>query len=146
MVTLGQKTASEKLASFLLLIARHIDPTVPADAGTVAFDLPLTRGDIADFLGLTIQTVTGNLKLSAAGVIVVNNRHISVKSLARLTRCGAASPNADLAGGLTDRLSGVVVDSKRKDMLALKGYMSANHVEEARNMKPSASGFSTSAP
>ena len=62
MVTLGQKTASEKLASFLLLIARHIDPTVPADAGSVAFDLPLTRGDIADFLGLTIEPSAGNLR------------------------------------------------------------------------------------
>ena len=87
MVTLGQKTASEKLASFLMLIARNIDPTLPADRSSAAFDLPLTRGDIADFLGLTIETVSRQLtKLSADGVIAVNNRRISVKSLARLAR------------------------------------------------------------
>jgi CRP/FNR family transcriptional regulator len=54
MVTLGRKTASEKVASFLYLIATHLDP---ASGSRRAFDLPLTRADIADFLGLTIETV-----------------------------------------------------------------------------------------
>ncbi len=50
MVTLGRKTASEKIASFLLMIARHIDPMADPDRPSAAFDLPLTRADIADFL------------------------------------------------------------------------------------------------
>ena len=85
MVTLGRKTAAEKVASFLYLIATHVDPTVE-DAESAEFDLPLTRADIADFLGLTIETVSRQItKLRKAGVIEVeNNRHVSVPDLRRL--------------------------------------------------------------
>ncbi|MEK1867444.1 MAG: Crp/Fnr family transcriptional regulator, partial [Ensifer adhaerens] len=55
MLTLGRKTAQEKVASFLYIIATHIDP----ENGTSnVFDLPLSRADIADYLGLTIETVS----------------------------------------------------------------------------------------
>jgi len=88
MVTLGRKTAAEKVASFLYLIASHIDPTKDSVA---TFDLPLSRADIGDFLGLTIETVSRQMsKLKADGVIEIENyRHISVPDLARLRmRCG----------------------------------------------------------
>ncbi|MGB3338677.1 MAG: Crp/Fnr family transcriptional regulator [Devosia sp.] len=88
MVTLGRKTAAEKVASFLYLIASHIDPT--RDEVTT-FDLPLTRADIGDFLGLTIETVSRQMsKLKADGVIEIENfRHVSVPDVARLrVRCG----------------------------------------------------------
>lgn len=69
MVTLGRKSALEKVASFLHRIATHADP----DGGyvtTARFDLPLSRGDIADFLGLTIETVSRQLgKLKRIGVV-----------------------------------------------------------------------------
>jgi len=86
MVTLGRKTATEKVASFLLLIARNIDPAIAAGAKAVAFDLPLTRAEIADFLGLTIETISRQLtKLRADGVIrIENNRHVKVDNLDRL--------------------------------------------------------------
>lgn len=85
MVTLGRKSASEKVASFLLLIARNSNPGADLSAPAV-FDLPLTRADIADFLGLTIETVSRQLtKLRADRVIqIVNNRHVTVDNLARL--------------------------------------------------------------
>ena len=89
MVTLGRKSAAEKLASFLYLIATHIDPTDEDDKTT--FDLPLSRADIADFLGLTIETVSRQMtKLKADGVIeIVNYRHVTVPDLASLRlRCG----------------------------------------------------------
>jgi|SRR5215217_7608869 len=89
MVTLGRKTANEKVASFLYLIATHIDPTEEGALGT--FDLPLTRGDIADFLGLTIETVSRQIsKLKAERVIeIVNYRHVTIVDLAQLRlRCG----------------------------------------------------------
>lgn len=86
MLTLGRKTAAEKVASFLLLIANHIDPTLDEGEEKVTFDLPLTRADIADFLGLTIETVSRQFtKLRADGVISIeNNRHVTVARRERL--------------------------------------------------------------
>lgn len=87
MVTLGRKRAPEKVASFLYLIASHIDPT----GKVTAFDLPLSRSDIGDFLGLTIETVSRQMsKLKADGVVEIEGyRHVSVPDLARLRlRCG----------------------------------------------------------
>lgn len=84
MLTLGRKTASEKVASFLFLIATHVDPESETDSAS--FELPLTRSDIADFLGLTIETVSRQMtRLRKDGVIEIrNNRHLNVPDLARL--------------------------------------------------------------
>lgn len=81
MLTLGRKTASEKVASFLLLIATNVDPE--SESNSSEFELPLTRSDIADFLGLTIETVSRQLtRLRKDGVIVIhNNRHVIVPDL-----------------------------------------------------------------
>src|SRR5690606_36279780 len=87
MVTLGRKTAAEKVASFLYLIATHED----ANEERADFDLPLSRADIADFLGLTIETVSRQLsRLKADGAIgIASHRRITVPDLARLRlRCG----------------------------------------------------------
>lgn len=92
MVTLGRKSAAEKVASFLLLIARNIDPAADPDREVAEFELPLTRADIADYLGLTIETVSRQLtKLRADGVIDIrNNRHIIVPNLVRLEKRSGA--------------------------------------------------------
>ncbi|WP_027168934.1 Crp/Fnr family transcriptional regulator [Mesorhizobium sp. WSM3224] len=97
MVTLGRKTAIEKVASFLFLIARNIDPATDTSKGSVTFDLPLTRADIADFLGLTVETISRQLtKLRDDGVIrIANNRRVVVDSVSRLQRCS-------VSGELTD--------------------------------------------
>ncbi|MGV3576095.1 MAG: Crp/Fnr family transcriptional regulator [Devosia sp.] len=89
MVTLGRKTAAEKVASFLYLLATHIDPTEGTALAT--FDLPLSRADIADFLGLTIETVSRQLtKLKTEKVIEITNyRRVSISDLTHLRlRCG----------------------------------------------------------
>ena len=85
MLTLGRKTAGEKVASFLLLIATHAFPDNESDS--VTYDLPMSRTDIADFLGLTMETVSRQLtKLRADNVIrIVNNRHVIVPDLTRLS-------------------------------------------------------------
>lgn len=85
MLTLGRKTAGEKVASFVLLIATHAFPDNEDDS--IEFDLPMSRVDIADFLGLTMETVSRQLtKLRKDGVIhIVNNRHVTVPDLSRLS-------------------------------------------------------------
>lgn len=90
MVTLGRKTAAEKVASFLFLIATHLDPEAKGDSRR--FDLPLSRADIADFLGLTIETVSRQMsKLKSEGVIsIVANRHIEVPKFSKLKACCGA--------------------------------------------------------
>jgi len=55
MVLLGRKTAREKLASFLIMMSRRM-AGLGKRVDVVA--LPMTRLDIADYLGLTIETVS----------------------------------------------------------------------------------------
>lgn len=83
MLLLGRKTATERVASFLALIARRNRPVACAHAA-IAVDptisLPLTRAEIADYLGLTIETVSRQLgKLRAAGILEAGpNRTVAV--------------------------------------------------------------------
>jgi CRP/FNR family transcriptional regulator len=83
MLTLGRKTAREKVASFLYLIATHINPE---ETEVLHFELPLTRQDIGDFLGLTIETVSRQMtKLRQEKIIhVENNRTVTVHDLDKL--------------------------------------------------------------
>jgi CRP/FNR family transcriptional regulator len=67
MLLLGRKTALERIATFLLDLPSH-DPARAAAAGRV--HLPMTRSEIADYLGLTIETVSRVLtRLKTSGVI-----------------------------------------------------------------------------
>jgi CRP/FNR family transcriptional regulator len=54
--------------------------------GMLTVDLPLTREEMADYLGLTLETVSRQISaLKKDGVISVEgNRHISIPSLDRL--------------------------------------------------------------
>jgi CRP/FNR family transcriptional regulator len=85
MLTLGRKTARERVASFLNLIASHFD-TLNSDG--ICFDLPLTRQDMGDFLGLTIETVSRQMtRLRNDGIIkVAHSRCVTVPSRARLAK------------------------------------------------------------
>lgn len=73
MVLLARKSAEERVCSFLLLIARRTGAVV--DVAPV-IEIPMTRLDIADFLGLTIETVSRTItKLTARGLISPAGRH-----------------------------------------------------------------------
>ena len=64
---LGRKTAEEKLASFLLALSDR-DPMRPHAEGRLR--LPMSRTEIADYLGLTIETVSRVLgRFKASGLI-----------------------------------------------------------------------------
>ena len=65
-ILLGRKSAPEKVATFLLDIAGRMKSDT--------FDLPMSRLDIADYLGLTIETVSRTMaKLARDCVISMRN-------------------------------------------------------------------------
>ncbi len=73
MLLLGRKSARERVASFLIDLPGR-DPTRPTSGGVV--NLPMTRSEIADYLGLTIETVSRELtKLKTAGIVTPLNLH-----------------------------------------------------------------------
>jgi CRP/FNR family transcriptional regulator len=55
LLTTGQRSAAERVAAFLLAMSRRAKRN-GQDANVI--DLPMTRADIGDFLGLTIETVS----------------------------------------------------------------------------------------
>jgi CRP/FNR family transcriptional regulator, anaerobic regulatory protein len=79
LLTLGRKSAREKVASFLLSLAGR----APMKDGGADVALPLTRAEIAEYLGLTIETVSRQMtKLRMEGVIAFEDpRAIRVPSL-----------------------------------------------------------------
>jgi CRP/FNR family transcriptional regulator, nitrogen fixation regulation protein len=60
-VMLGRKSARERVAAFLMALAEGIDGQV---------ELPMTRQDMADYLGLTIETVSRMLTQLQGDAIV----------------------------------------------------------------------------
>ena len=75
------KSAQERVAGFLLEMANCIS------AGN-AVDLPMSRQDIADYLGLTIETVSRTLTSleCSAAIAVQTSRHIVLRNRSVLNR------------------------------------------------------------
>jgi CRP/FNR family transcriptional regulator len=78
MLLLGRKTAAERVASFLLLMADQ-----QGDGDVTEISVPMGRNDIADYLGLTVETVCRTLTqlkrkelidIPAHGRIVISDR------------------------------------------------------------------------
>ena len=68
MVLLGRKSAAERLASFFLALLERAERA--SGSRETSFDLPMTRIDIADYLGLTKETVSRMLAfLRSRGLI-----------------------------------------------------------------------------
>ncbi|KZY36870.1 transcriptional regulator [Roseovarius sp. HI0049] len=87
MLVLGRKTAREKIASLLSIIARrNASLSFGETTGPMVFDLPLTREAMADYLGLTLETVSRQISaLRKDGVIVLEGkRHVTVPDFNRL--------------------------------------------------------------
>ena len=87
MLLLGRKTAREKIASFLMLIAKrtvHPDGRVLGDTSRIS--LPISREAMANFLGLTIETVSRQFTgLRKDGVIELDgNRTVLIPDLETL--------------------------------------------------------------
>lgn len=89
LVTLGRASAGARVAGFLDDIARRmaVSGCQPGSGPNGrAFDLPLSRGEIADVLGLTIETVSRQMtRLRTAGLIdLPGGRSIVVRDAAGL--------------------------------------------------------------
>ena len=83
MLSLGRKSATEKLATFLVRIARR-GAAVGQASNTI--QIPMKRCEIADFLGLTIETVSRNFtKLKVSRVIrLKSNSEVEILNPAML--------------------------------------------------------------
>jgi CRP/FNR family transcriptional regulator len=57
MVLLGRKTARERISTFIRMVARRSQVPEDDDSPNI-FELPLTREAMADYLGLTLETVS----------------------------------------------------------------------------------------
>ena len=78
------KSAQERVAGFLLEMADRA-----AGAGTI--ELPMSRQDIADYLGLTIETISRTLTQleKSAAIAVPTSRRIVVRNRSALSRLNA---------------------------------------------------------
>lgn len=105
MVLLGRKSAEERIASFIAMVVDRAEKGAGCAASVgpksrVSIELPLTRAEIADYLGLTIETVSRQFtRLKSSGVIdVVKGRHLEITDTAALR--DAAGDLSEMAVGL----------------------------------------------
>lgn len=98
-VLLGRKSAMERVATFLLLLVSgraatdHVDR---GDAGAARFDMVLTRQEIADYLGLTPETVSRAFsQLRRDGIVAYDrSEEITIAQIGRLRRASGDAGHA----------------------------------------------------
>lgn len=82
LLILGQKTADQRMAAFLLHISRQQQRL---GLSAVDINLPMSRADIASYLALAVETVSRVLtRLQEAGVLDVQRNHVRILDLDRL--------------------------------------------------------------
>ena len=73
---LGRKSAVEKVASFLCVLTERVGEDLGQYKQVI---LPMSRTDIADFLGLTTETISRTLtQLRKNNIIAIDNIHTVV--------------------------------------------------------------------
>lgn len=85
MMQMGHKSAAARIADFLVAMAERLTGTTQ---GPCAFALPMSRRDIGDSLGLTIETVSRQLtELREAGLVETEGRsNIALTDVGALAR------------------------------------------------------------
>jgi CRP-like cAMP-binding protein len=76
LLTIGRRSATERLATLLMTLSRRNERT---GADPLRITLPMNRADIADFLCLTIETVSRTFtKLRQSGTIELHQSSVAV--------------------------------------------------------------------
>jgi len=78
MMTLSKKTAGQKVAAFLVMLSKQQARKTGKNLEAFDVGLPMSRLDIADYLGLSIETVSRRLTdLKCKGVIELPSRNVA---------------------------------------------------------------------
>lgn len=81
-ILLGHRSAKERMATFLLMLSSRY---AALGFSSTEFNLSMRRQDIANFLGLTIETVSRQFtELNKDGIITVKQRSIQINNMAAL--------------------------------------------------------------
>jgi CRP/FNR family transcriptional regulator len=84
LLLLGKRSAEERLATFLLSLSKRYRAR---GLSATEFNLPMSRQDIGNYLGLAIETVSRLFAhFQDLGVLKVNRRQIVLTDLDRLTK------------------------------------------------------------
>lgn len=84
MVALNRNTVEQRMATFILTMRDRLRRTI---GESNELPLPMTRRDIGDFLGMTIETASREMsKLAKAGVILLKSNGVSIIDEGRLKR------------------------------------------------------------
>ena len=82
LLILGQKTADQRMAAFLLHISRQQQRL---GLSAVDINLPMSRADIASYLALAVETVSRVLtRLQEGEVLDVQRNHVRILDLEKL--------------------------------------------------------------
>jgi len=82
LLLLGKRSADERLAAFLFSLSQRFGMRGYSSS---EFNLSMSRNDIANYLGLAVETVSRLFsRLQEEGILMVRGRHVRLCDLARL--------------------------------------------------------------
>jgi CRP/FNR family transcriptional regulator len=99
LLLLGKRKAEEKLAAFLLSLSTRYKPR---GLSATNFNLPMSRQNIGNYLGLAIETVNRLFaRFQEEGLLKVNRREVTITDLPQLKGMveGCVNTPAVKAGG-----------------------------------------------
>ena len=96
MIWLGKKTAEERLASLLLRISKRFSDR---NFSAREFNLSMSRTDIANYLGLAVETVSRLFsRFQTDGLLRVDRKHVVIEDMAGLQRMANHDPRSAQRG------------------------------------------------
>jgi len=88
LMLLNHKNAEQRLATFLNMLSTRFQVR---GLSSLEFRLTMTRSDIGNYIGLTVETISRLLnRFHKSGLINVNGKLITINDLARLNEVAAA--------------------------------------------------------